>query len=145
MTIFKYPFDGLVTFKEQSAIDNAQFIHLADKTLPCYQDKQYANDSCYVQTGFIITCKRVCPLSSINFGNTVAKLLFELIDRAIMHNDVDAFKEYKVVKAIESGIYERAYSESECMEYYKIYSNSYNHSFIRKNTDLIAHLLAILS
>lgn len=112
--------------------------------MPCYQDKQYANDSCYVQTGFIITCKRACPLSSINFGNTVAKFLFELIDRAIK-NDVDDFKEYKVVKAIEAGLNKDIYNDTECIEYYKIYSNSYNHSFIRENTDLIAHLLAILS
>lgn len=79
-TIFKYSFDGLVKFSEQANIEHANFIHLADSNLPCFNEKAFAQENCYWQSGSDFSCRRKCTLDSINFKSTVMKTLFNLIE-----------------------------------------------------------------
>lgn len=65
-TIYKEPFDGLVTVEEQTAISHANFIHLVNNTIPCYTERKYAQSICSTQVGATVTCKNSCPLSSIS-------------------------------------------------------------------------------
>ncbi len=144
-TITKQPFDGLVKFSEQANIDHANFIHLVDKNVQCYEEKKFAESICYYQEGFIRTCKNKCSLSSINFTSTVVDALFNLIDIIIKKDKINDFNNYDVVKAIRAGL-DRSTNDvpSGYEDYYEIYSNDYNHKYLRYNKETIAILLSLL-
>jgi hypothetical protein len=144
--ITKYSFDGLVKFSEQADIQNANFIHLGDHNLPCYSERTFAQSCCYCQNGIFLTCKKSCTASSISFSGTTIDVLFNLIDNAINGKDIRKFSNYKVVLAINAGLKQRADLVPEgYSEYYNIYSNEYNHKFIRYNLETISHLLVLLN
>ena len=145
-TFMKESFDGLVKFSEQANIQNATFIHLADNNLPCYAEKGFAKNMCYYQQGLYSSCKKNCNLSSISFSGTVIDVLFDLIGNAINGKDIHNFANYNVAVAIFAGL-EKDLTKvpSGYMNYYNIYSNDYNHDFIRYNSDTISHLLALLN
>ena len=141
-TILKEPFDGLVKFSEQANIQNAKLIHLVDKNLPCYSDRGFAKSVCYSQSGLYISCRKKCTLSSISFSGTVIDVLFNLISNAINGKNIHDFANYDVVVAIMTGLENVPF---KYMDYYNIYSYSYNHDFIRTNFDTISLLLALLN
>lgn len=144
--ISKSSFDGLVKFSEQTKIEHANFIHLADSTLPCYNEKTFAQETCYCQSGNYFSCKRKCSLGSISFSGTVIDVLFELIDNALNKKNIDELENCKVVRAIEAGLDGKTDKVPDGYEeYYKIYSSEYNHKFIRYNKKTISHLLALLN
>ncbi len=144
-TITKQPFDGLVKFSEQTNIEHAKFIHLVDKNVPCYNEKKYADSICYYQEGFIRTCKDKCTLSSISFTNAVVDALFNLIDIIIKKDEIDDFSDCDVVKSIYAGLKRQIDNvPSGYEDYFNIYSNDYNHKYLRYNKETIAHLIALL-
>jgi len=145
-TVLKEPFDGLVKFSEQANIQNAKLIHLADKNLPYYSDKGFAKSVCYSQSVLYISCRKKCTLSSISFSGTVIDVLFNLISNAINGKDIHDFANYDVVVAIMAGLEKKPEKVPfKYMDYYNIYSNGYNHDFIRTNSDTISLLLALLN
>ena len=145
-TLNKYPFDCLVRFYEQTNIQNARFIHLVDKNIPCYEEKGFAKATCYYQHGIYMSCKKTCNLSSISFTGTVIDALFDLISNAINGRNIHDFANYKVAVAIYAGLYRRPQNvPAGYMDYYNIFSNDYNHNYIRYNHETISHLLALLN
>lgn len=145
-TIFKYSFDGLVKFSEQANIEHANFIHLADPNLPCFNEKAFAQENCYWQSGSDFSCKRQCTLDSINFKSTVIKTLFNLIDNAINNKGIDKLDNYKVAVAIQAGLDRKIDQVPEGYEeYYNIYASDYSHKHIRTNSKTIAYLIALLN
>ena len=101
---------------------------------------------CYYQHGLYFSCKKSCNLSSISFSGTVIDVLFNLIGNAINGYDIHDFANYNVAVAIFAGLEKDSTKvPSGYMNYYNIYSNDYNHDFIRYNSDTISHLLALLN
>ena len=145
-TYTKEPFDGLVRFSEQTAIENANFIHLASRDVPCYTDKSYAKSICFYLKGIHQTCTKQCTLGAINFTEAAIDTLFDLIDDAIDNGDIDNFENYDVVKAVIAGLnnYDINGIPSNYRRYYKIYADAYNHKNIRYNSETIGYLMALL-
>lgn len=145
-TIIKESFDGLVKLSEQTSINHAKFIHLVENDVPCFSDKSFAKAVCYYQDGYSMTCTKSCTLCSLNIGGAIIDVFFNLIDKAIKGEKIQEFAEYKVSKAIFSGLEKkRANVPDGYMNYYLIYANEYNHNFLRYNLETIGHLLALLN
>ena len=146
-TLMTDPFDGLVKFSEQSNIQNANFIHLVDSSVPCYSNKTYAQSTCKVQSGLYISCTKKCPLKSLNLAGTIIDVLFNLIENAINGyniGDLDNTNVMKAIKAARTGASINTVP-SGYEDYYYVYSSMYGHEFIRYNSETIGHLLALLS
>lgn len=145
-SISKEPFDGLVKLSEQTNIQNANFIYMADHNVPCYSERTYSKSTCYYQSGTYRSCTKTCTLGAINFGATAVGVLFDLIDKAIKGKDVNDFANYGITLAIYGGLAKNPENvPPQYMDYYNIYSSDYNHNFIRYNLETIGYLLALLS
>ena len=144
-TITKEPFDGLVKFAEQSNIENANFIHLVNKKIQCYEDKTYAQNVCFYQSGIFLSCKRICALDSISLSSTLFDALVSLIDNAINGHDIEKLVNYDVAKAIFAGIRREPGNMPAGYEsYYNIYADDYSHNYIRYNSETIGYLMSLL-
>ena len=144
-TITKEPFDCLVKFSEQVNIENADFIHLVSHSISCYEEKAYAQNICYYQSGLFFTCKRKCALDSISFSGTVFDTLMDLIENAIDKNDIEDLENYDAAKSIFAGIERKPENMVKGYEnYYNICASDYSHKYIRYAPETIGYLMSLL-
>lgn len=142
-TLYKEPFDGLVTIGEQKAISHAEFIDLVNDRIPCYAEKTYTEPICAVQQGFVRTCDHNCPLESISLSGTIMEAIRTYVASAQSGVQLSSFP---AMMAINAGL---AKDESSCPvgyeNFYMIFSNAYNHDQIRYNCVTTGHLLVLLT
>lgn len=144
-SIYKYPFDGLVSIGEQTDIENAKIVGITDRSLECYNSKQFMCGNCYYQYGTYKTCYKNCCLPSFNLESallvTGLQVLEDLIDSWI-HNDKMEFEltNYPIINDIINGIYDEAIEDPNNAQYYNVYKSNYSHGNVIKCNETISYI-----
>lgn len=142
--IYKEPFDGIVKISEQKAISHATFIDLVNNTVPCYAQKTYADSICSTQQGLFRSCDYSCTLKSLSISGTIFDALMSYVKNALHGNK--ELTSLPVADAVLAGLKrDKTDLPDNYDDYYAVYSNAYNHNFIRYNWDALGHLLVLLT
>lgn len=144
-SIYKYPFDGLVSIDEQTNIEHATKIGLTDRALKCYNSKQYMKRNCYYQCGSYMTCKRSCCLPSFNLESAVLitgfQALGDLVDSWIDGKKFDfKLENYPILKDIVNGSSNQPISDPNNAQYYNVYKSNYSHGNVIRCDETIAYI-----
>lgn len=144
-SIYKYSFDGLVSIYEQTDIENATIVGLTDKSLECYDSKQFMERNCYYQYGIYMTCKKSCCLSSFNLETALLVTGFQALGK-LVDSWVDGEKfefnleDYSIINDIFNGVKGKPLSDSSNAQYYNVYKSNYSHGNVRYCDETIAYI-----
>lgn len=144
-SIYKYSFDGLVSIAEQTDIENATIVGLTDKSLECYNSKQFMERNCYYQYGLYMTCKKSCCLPSFNLESALLitgfQALGNLVDSWIDGKKMEfKLEDYPIVRDIMNGVNNAPISDPNNAQYYNVYKSNYSHGNVRYCDETISYI-----
>lgn len=147
-TYIKYPFDGLVSISEQQAINHATILGFSDKNLGCYNDKGFMESPCYYQSGFYLSCKKTCCLSSFDLNLSLLKIgiqaLGDLISSWVKGTEFKFnLDDYDIIKDIYNGVNGDPISNPNNKNFYNVYKSEYSHQNLRYCDETIANLITV--
>lgn len=134
-TEYRFPFDGLVKIDEQKSINCFAVVDIADPSLPCFSDKDYAKSSC--SHGSVSKCYS-CPLPKFDPASAVFTSALDLITGGdpFSNGIVQAMLDGASLVPLKNDYYE---------QYYDIFASEYSHAHIAQCDETVLEILGFIS